>query len=76
MAHDIMAAIKTYVWEYRDGVLYEELVTFPEGRIFYDNGVVHVDWSHNQGCAPVKASGPMLLTPTPRKRTFIRMPEV
>lgn len=46
---DIMAAIKTYVWEYRDGVLYEELVTFPDGLIFYDNGVVHEDWSHNQG---------------------------
>ena len=28
---------------------YEELVAFPEGLIFYDSGVVHENWSHNQG---------------------------
>ena len=41
----------TYVWEYRDSVLYEELKAFTYGLIFYDNNVVHVDWSHSQGFA-------------------------
>ena len=37
------------VWEYRDGILYEELVAFPDGLTFYDNGAVHENASHNQG---------------------------
>ena len=41
----------TYVWEYRDSVLYEELCALTYGLIFYDNNVVHVDWSHSQGFA-------------------------
>lgn len=41
----------TYVWEYRDSVLYEELRAFTYGLIFYDNGAVHEDWSHSQGWA-------------------------
>ena len=38
-----------YVWEHKDRVLHEELVAFPDGLIFYDNGAVYENWSHNQG---------------------------
>lgn len=58
---DIMAFTKTYVWEYRNGILYEELVAFPEGLIFYDNGVVHENWSHNQASRTSESFWPYVL---------------
>ena len=56
-----MAFTKTYVWEYRNGILYEELVAFPEGLIFYDNGVVHENGSHNQASRTSESFWPYVL---------------
>ena len=46
-----VADMSAYIWEFRDGALYEELRAFPEGLVFYEGGTVHIDWSHNQGFA-------------------------
>ena len=73
---DIMASIKTYVWEYQNDVLYEELVAFPEGLIFYDNGVVHEDWSHNQGWAGKNFWPYALHTYDPKTDTYISIGSV
>lgn len=45
-----MAGMSTYIWDYADGALHQELTAFP-ALIFYDHGVIQEDWSHNQGWA-------------------------
>lgn len=45
-----MAGMGLHVFDYADGAVYEELCVFPLAT-FYSNGVVKVDWSHNQGLA-------------------------
>lgn len=45
-----MAGTVGYVFGYDNGEVYEELATFPI-LTFYDNGIVEVSWSHNQGLA-------------------------
>ncbi len=45
-----MAGMVEIVYGYEDGVIFEELREFPSMR-FYENGIVEVDWSHNQGLA-------------------------
>lgn len=45
-----MAGKVEYVLDYQDGMIETELVVFPSS-IFYDNGIVKEDWSHNQGLA-------------------------
>ena len=37
-----------YIFGYRDHMVYNELSGYPSMR-FYDNGIVEMNWSHNQG---------------------------
>ena len=41
-----MAGMTTYIWDYTDGALHQELAAFP-ALTFYDHGVIREDWSHN-----------------------------
>lgn len=45
-----MAGMAEFVFGYDDGAVHTELAEFPS-QIFYDNGIVEVKWSHNQGLA-------------------------
>lgn len=48
---DMAGKIETvYDYDEAAGTLYKELSEFP-GVIFFDNGIVKADWSHNQGRA-------------------------
>ena len=39
-----------YIWGYKKGSIHIELNAFPLMR-YYNNGIIEVDWSHNQGLA-------------------------
>ena len=45
-----MASMSEYIWGYKNGSTHVELCEFPSMR-YYNNGVIEVDWSHNQGLA-------------------------
>ncbi|MCM1187535.1 MAG: hypothetical protein NC251_07800 [Lachnoclostridium sp.] len=45
-----MASMLEYIWGYENGSTHVELCEFPSMR-YYNNGVIEVDWSHNQGLA-------------------------
>lgn len=47
---DAMALTVEYIWGYKNGSTYVELSEFPQMR-YYNNGIIEVDWSHNQGLA-------------------------
>lgn len=47
---DCMATYVSYIWDYEDGKTHVEIVEFPMFT-YYDNGIIEVEWSHNQGLA-------------------------
>ncbi|MCQ2522060.1 MAG: tetratricopeptide repeat protein [Lachnospiraceae bacterium] len=47
---DCMANYASYIWGYADGKTHVELTEFP-AYTFYDNGIIEVGISHNQGLA-------------------------
>ncbi|MCM1327666.1 MAG: hypothetical protein NC243_07515 [Lachnoclostridium sp.] len=45
-----MASMSEYIWGYENGKTHVELSEWPSMR-YYNNGIIEVDWSHNQGLA-------------------------
>lgn len=47
-----MAGMTEIIFGYEGGAVYTELAEFPS-QTYYDNGIVEVAWSHNQGLAGI-----------------------
>ena len=49
--NDIVADRASYILEYANGKIQEEIQLYPSNMIFYNNGVIQEGWSHSQGFA-------------------------